>query len=99
MRKPFQSPGRMKNLSYYISPAGDRTHNLPHTVASNMVNVSYAPITTRHGGGIPVPTLSFVVLIFVWLVFEIPIHRGDWGHWDIFHILLNMWTLRTKMHA
>ena len=43
MRKPFQSPGRMKNSSYYIAPAGDRTHDLPHTVASNMVKVSYAP--------------------------------------------------------
>ena len=32
--KPFQSPGRMKNSSYYIAPAGDRTHNLPLTAAS-----------------------------------------------------------------
>ena len=37
MRKPYQSPGRMNNSSYYIAPAGDRTHDLPHTVASNMV--------------------------------------------------------------
>ena len=43
MRKPFQSPDRMKNSSYYIAPAGDRTHDLPHTVALNMVKVSYAP--------------------------------------------------------
>ena len=43
MRKPYQSPARMKNSSYYIAPAGDRTHDLPHTVASNMVNVSQAP--------------------------------------------------------
>ena len=42
MRKPFQSPGRMKNSSYYIAPVGDRTHDLPHTVASNMVKVSNA---------------------------------------------------------
>ena len=42
MRKPYQSPGRMKNSSYYIAPAGDRTHDLPHTVASNMVKVSHA---------------------------------------------------------
>ena len=34
--------GRMKNSSYYISPVGDRTHDLPHTVASNMVKVSHA---------------------------------------------------------
>ena len=37
MSKPYQSPGRMKNSSYYIAPVGDRTHDLPHTVASNMV--------------------------------------------------------------
>ena len=42
MRKPFQSPGRMKNSSYYIAPVGDRTHDLTHTVASNMVKVSHA---------------------------------------------------------
>ena len=42
MRKPCQSPGRMKNSSYYIAPVGDRTHDLPHTVASNMVKVSLA---------------------------------------------------------
>ena len=33
---------RMKNSSYYIAPVGDRTHNLPHTVASNMGKVSHA---------------------------------------------------------
>ena len=32
----------MKNLSYYIAPVGDWTHDLPHTVASNMVKVSHA---------------------------------------------------------
>ena len=32
-----------KNSSYYIAPVGVRTHDLPHTVASNMVKVSYAP--------------------------------------------------------
>ena len=47
-RKPYQSPGRMKNSSYYIAPVGDRTHDLPHTVASNMVKVSHA---LHHGGG------------------------------------------------
>ena len=30
------------NSSYYIAPVGDRTHDLPHAVASNMVNVSHA---------------------------------------------------------
>ena len=34
--------GRMKNSSYYFAPVGDRTHDLPHTVASNMVKVSHA---------------------------------------------------------
>ena len=42
MRKPCQLPGRMKNSSYYIAPVRDRTHDLPHTVASNMVKVSHA---------------------------------------------------------
>ena len=42
MRKSYQSPGRMKNSSYYIAPVGDWTHDLPHTVASNMVKVSHA---------------------------------------------------------
>ena len=32
----------MKNSSYYIAPVGVRTHDLPHTVASNMDKVSYA---------------------------------------------------------
>ena len=32
----------MKNSSYYIAPVGDWTHDLPHTVASNMAKVSYA---------------------------------------------------------
>ena len=40
--KPCQSPGRMKNSSYYIAPFGVRTHDIPHTVASNMGKVSYA---------------------------------------------------------
>ena len=35
VRKQYQSPGRMKNSSYYIAPVGYRTHDLPHTVASN----------------------------------------------------------------
>ena len=42
MRKPYQSAGRLKNSSYYIAPAADRTHDLPHTVASNMVKVAHA---------------------------------------------------------
>ena len=42
MRKPYHHLGRMKNPSYYIAPVGDRTHDLPHTVASNMVKVSHA---------------------------------------------------------
>ena len=33
---------RTKNSSYYIAPVGDRTHDLPHTVASNMFKVSHA---------------------------------------------------------
>ena len=32
----------MKNSSYYIAPIGDWTHDLPYTVASNMVDVSHA---------------------------------------------------------
>ena len=34
--------GRMKNSSYYIAPVGDRTHDLTHTVASNMGKMSHA---------------------------------------------------------
>ena len=32
----------MKNSSYYIALVGVQTHDLPHTVASNMVKVSHA---------------------------------------------------------
>ena len=32
----------MKDSSCYIAPVGDWTHDLPHTVASNMVEVSHA---------------------------------------------------------
>ena len=32
----------MKNSSYYIAPVGVRTHDLPHTAASNMSKVSHA---------------------------------------------------------
>ena len=32
----------MKNSSYYIARVGVQTHDLPHTVASNMGNMSYA---------------------------------------------------------
>ena len=35
---------RMKNSSYYIAPVGNWTHDLPLTVASNMVKVSHALI-------------------------------------------------------
>ena len=31
----------MKNSSYYIASVGDWTHDLQHTVASNMVKVSH----------------------------------------------------------
>ena len=46
MRKPYQSNGKMKNSSYYNCPGRDWTHDLPHTVASNMVKVSHA-LTSR----------------------------------------------------
>ena len=45
----------MKNSSYYIAPVGDQTHDLPHTVASNMVKVSHShthSATTQHLLGI-----------------------------------------------
>ena len=52
--KPCQSPGRMKNSSYYIAPVGVRTHDLPHTVDSNMgqgvlllINTSKEPVCPR----------------------------------------------------
>ena len=44
MRKPYQSPGHDEKLILLniIAPVGDWTHDLPHTVASNMVKVSHA---------------------------------------------------------
>ena len=42
MRKPYQSPGSDEKLIPILTPVGDRTHDLPHTVASNMVKVSHA---------------------------------------------------------
>ena len=56
--KPFQSPGRMKNSSYYIAPVGVRTHDLPHTVASNMVKMSYA---LTHSATAPVYELLKII--------------------------------------
>ena len=41
MRIPYQSPGRIKNSSYYIAPVWDRIHDRPHTVASNMVRFRF----------------------------------------------------------
>ena len=43
----------MKNSSYYIAPVGVRTHDLPHTVASNMGKVLGVPrpYPLGHGGG------------------------------------------------
>ena len=63
--KPCQSPGRMKNSSYYIAPVGVRTHDLPHTAASNMVKVSQT-LTTRprlklHWLHLSVPTYSYMI--------------------------------------
>ena len=52
MRKSFQSPDRIKkNSSYCIAPAGNRTHDLPHTVASNTVKVSH---TLNHSATVAV---------------------------------------------
>ena len=45
----MQSPGRMKNSSYYIGPVGVRTHDLPQTVASNMVKVSHSDTAAPPG--------------------------------------------------
>ena len=47
MRQPYQSPGGMKNSSYYIAPVGDWTHDLQHTVASNMVKLGHYVLHTR----------------------------------------------------
>ena len=39
-----------KHSSYYIAPVGARTHDLPHTVASNMGKVSHAlTYSATHG--------------------------------------------------
>ena len=71
MRKPFQSPGRMKNSSYYIAPAGDRTHDLPHTVDSNMVKVPHA---ANHSATAAVKVIFIVIVLlsgsyYEWIVF------------------------------
>ena len=42
MRKPYQSHGSDEKLILLYCPGRDRTHDLPHTVASNMVKVSHA---------------------------------------------------------
>ena len=42
---------RTKNSSYYIAPVGDWTHDLPHTVASNMVKVSHVNHSAGRMGG------------------------------------------------
>ena len=52
----------MKNSSYYIAPAGDRTHDLPHAVASNMDKVSHALThsATARRQKIPWPTQNYL---------------------------------------
>ena len=68
MRKPYQSPGRMKNSSYYIGTVEDWTHDLPHTVASNMVKVSHASATEA--------VADDISAVFFWnLRTTKPIHR------------------------
>ena len=44
IRKPYQSPAWSYEKTHPtdIAPVGDRTHDLPHTVVSNMVKVSHA---------------------------------------------------------
>ena len=56
----------MKNSSYYIAPVGDWTHDLPHTVATNMVKVSHAlnhsateAVPLGHGGSSTRPRRQF----------------------------------------
>ena len=51
----------MKNSSYYIAPVGDWTHDLPHTVASNMVKVSHA---LNHSATVVVVVVVVVVVDF-----------------------------------
>ena len=46
------SDDKLIPLSYYIAPVGDRTHDLPHTVAPNMVMVSHA---LTHSATVAVP--------------------------------------------
>ena len=42
MRKPYQSPGSDEKLILLYCPGRDKTHDLLHTVTSNMVKVSPA---------------------------------------------------------
>ena len=55
--------GRMKKSSYYIAPVGDRTHDLPHTVASYMVKVSHV---LTHSATTAVQTLlNYLLIVFL----------------------------------
>ena len=49
----------MKNSSYYIAPVGVRTHDLPHTVASNMGKVSHALTHSATAAVRPITNLRF----------------------------------------
>ena len=65
---------RMKNSSYYIAPVGDWTHDLPHTVASNMVNMSHAlnhsaMNAVRHKGSTSVISVR-VCIVFSFALFN-----------------------------
>ena len=65
--------GRMKNSSYYIDPVRDRTHDPPHTVASNMVHVSHA---VNHSATAAVVTSDHVTKCFYSLLLELHIFKA-----------------------
>ena len=54
----------MKNSSYYIAPVGVRTHDLPHTVASNMGKVSHALTHSATVGHQILFSCSIICLLF-----------------------------------
>ena len=51
-------------LLLYIAPAGDRTHDLPHTVASNMVKVSPALNHSATAAVVVNQTQRFILVIY-----------------------------------
>ena len=51
MKKPHQLPVWTNNSSYYSAPVGDRTDDLPHSIASTWPRCTTPLTPLSHGGG------------------------------------------------